>query len=94
MQDTSQTTGQIVIAGAGNSFWLLQGEDHLGALLEGSENYPTPVLCARFASVDDLDDLLASEDTDRADLWEIQSAIITRLGHRGELQDLVSSVTA
>ena len=74
----------VLVAQVGNTYWLLQGEPHLDAILSGQEPYPMPVRCVRVSSQFQLDDMMPGEQSTTS-LWSIHPAIIGRLKLRDEL---------
>lgn len=68
----------IVLVATGDSFWLLEGETHLSAMLSAEAPYPTPVLCRTYESVLELQmDMV--EGILVGNLWAIHPAIVERL---------------
>ncbi|WP_118136832.1 hypothetical protein [Oceanicella sp. SM1341] len=75
----------IILAEVGQSYWLLEGEEHLSALLSNQAPYPRPVRCLRFDS-DFAFRLFQSRAEGPASLWGINPAIIDRLKRHDELE--------
>ncbi|NSX53685.1 hypothetical protein [Parasulfitobacter algicola] len=75
----------LVIAQAGDSYWLLDGEPHFSAMLSGLGPYPTPIQCVMFTSVFHLTEFLQAQGTELSALWGINPAIITRLERKDEI---------
>ena len=75
---------RIILAQINRSFWMLEGERHLTALLANNAPYPAPVHCIGFASEFDLMRMLP-EGQSMADLWSIHPDIVARLERNGEL---------
>ena len=101
MRDLEMTPGPepvpdpILLVRINESYWLLQGEAHLNALLAKSAPYPTPVRCLSFDSVIELRMALIRlaeaagetiEPPALADLWGIHPAIVERLKRDQEFQ--------
>lgn len=75
---------RIVLVEVNGSFWLLEGERFLNAMLSGLEPFPTPVQCVRFESEFDLNLFLPDGQT-LMSLWGINPAIVNRLREKEEL---------
>jgi hypothetical protein len=71
------------------SNWLLEGEDHINAFLEGDGTYPVPVKRIRFADLEALAQFLEPRGQSLSELWSIHSNVVARLHKAGELTDLV-----
>ena len=57
MHDESQSaehTDGILLARVNGTYWLIEGEAHLNALLMTTDGFPTPVRCMPLASMDAL----------------------------------------
>lgn len=80
----------IVLAQVEKSYWLLEGEPHLYAMLAAQGAYPIPVWCVRFSSVIELNALLP-EDRSLSSLWSVHPAVIERLRRNDEMIVLDSS---
>ncbi|WP_090075023.1 hypothetical protein [Cohaesibacter marisflavi] len=78
------TAASILIAQLDEGYWLIEGDQHLAALLSAEEPYPTPVYCVRFASKFEMASL-PSGGIDTADLWAIHTGIIDRLKRENQL---------
>nr|WP_321483150.1 hypothetical protein [uncultured Cohaesibacter sp.] len=74
----------ILLAQVGESYWLVEGDEHLAALLSAEQSYPTPVYCVRFASMFELSSLPGG-GINTADLWAIHAGIIDRLKTENQL---------
>ncbi|MBD8891290.1 hypothetical protein [Roseibium litorale] len=81
--DAGETAG-VLLGQVGNAYWLLDGEEHLDALLSGQESYPAPVKCLRFSSSFHMQALMPMGQQ-TGHLWGVHPAIIERLKRRGEL---------
>ncbi|SHN13242.1 hypothetical protein [Roseibium suaedae] len=76
--------GGMLLAQVGNAYWLLEGEEHLDALLNGRDPYPTPVKCLRFSTASHLQSMMP-EGQNTGQLWGVHPAIVERVKRRGEL---------
>lgn len=76
---------ELVLIKTGEGYFLLEGEDHLGAMLACDAPYPTPVHCIECDSDVDMDLFLERHDVQLGSLWGINPAIIARLIRNGEL---------
>nr|WP_320142338.1 hypothetical protein [uncultured Cohaesibacter sp.] len=74
----------ILLVQVGESYWLVEGDEHLAVLLSAEQSYPTPVYCVRFASMFELSSLPGG-GMDIADLWAIHTGIIDRLKTENQL---------
>ena len=84
--DGREPRPQIVLAGIGRTFWLLEGEEFLTAMLSGRKPYPKPVICLRFADAVELK-LLLGPDVLLGELWGINPDVIDRLERDGDIED-------
>ncbi len=69
---------QIVLIGSEDSYWLLQGEEYLSAMLSAEEFYPTPVIYYEYDSMYELS-MDLEEGVLIGALWGIHPGIIGRL---------------
>lgn len=79
-------TQSIILAHAGDTYWLLQGEDHFEAFLSAEAPYPTPVFCVFFHKLAELTAFLEAESVTIEELWKIHPEIIARLERADELR--------
>lgn len=86
----SDEAPEIVLISAEEAFWLVDGEDHLDALLKGPEGYPTPVGCILFPSIAALEAELGVPIKE-ADMWSIHPAIIARLREDAHLLEITAA---
>lgn len=84
--DGREPKPQIVLAGIGQAFWLIEGEEFLGAMLSGQGSFPTPVICLRCEDAVELQ-LLIGPDVLLGELWGINPDIIARLERDGHIED-------
>ena len=94
MRDTQFEPGRepddvIVIAQVNQSYWLLQGERHLSAMLSGLKPFPKPVRCVQFETLPELNVYLP-EGLPLSDLWGINPLIIDRLRRENNLLEIDS----
>ena len=82
---------RILLVAVKESYWLLEGEPHLNAMLSGLEPFPKPVRCLRFESEFDLN-LFLPDGQSVMTLWGINPAIIQRLKEKNELMVIDPSV--
>lgn len=75
---TQQKEYGIVLVCCDESYWLLEGDEHLSAMLAGEENYPKPVKMITYASSYDLQ-IGLPEGISIGKLWSIHPGIIGRL---------------
>ena len=83
-EPAEEETAGILLGQVANAYWLLEGEEHLDALLSGKAPYPTPVRCLRFSSSIHIQALMP-EGQQAGHLWGVHPAIIERLKRRDEL---------
>ncbi|MBP1852489.1 hypothetical protein [Rhizobium halophytocola] len=83
MEDETQEDA-ILLARVDSSYWLLDGEPYLTAMLSAQAPYPKPVRCLEFATVAELNAVLPEGQTQGA-LWGVHPAIIDRLKRHDEL---------
>ncbi|MEM1383688.1 MAG: hypothetical protein AAF713_16745 [Pseudomonadota bacterium] len=69
---------RIVLVSVQDAYWLLEGEQHLKAMLSGLSPFPVPVRCITFETAFDLN-LFLPDDTPVSGLWGINPLIIERL---------------
>lgn len=81
----------IVVVQVRNNFWLLEGEEHLSAMLSGQTPYPTPVRCLQFETEIDFK-LYLPDCVPLGQLWGINPLIIERLRRENELLEIRPSV--
>jgi hypothetical protein len=79
--------GIVLAACSDQGAWLLSGEEHINALLEG-RGYPVPGMRLRFDDADALADYLEPGGLDVSGLWTIHGNILARLQQAGELRDV------
>ena len=79
---------KVIIARVGHAFWLLEGEQHFGAMLAGDGSYPKPVTCIAFQSQSHFIDALDAQGVSFHTLWGINPAIIRRLERDAELVEV------
>lgn len=75
---------RIVLVAIKQSYWLLEGEPYLNAMLSDSEPFPKPVHCVQFDSEFDLN-LFLPDGQSVMNLWGINPAIVERLKRKNEL---------
>jgi hypothetical protein len=82
----------ILLGEVDQSYWLLDGEAHLNAMMSNQDPYPRPVRCLRLQSVAELNDLMP-DGVGVSALWAIHPAVIERLKQNDELTvvDLVKT---
>lgn len=78
--------GRIVLVQVKNSYWLLEGEEHIDALLSGLRPYPKPVRCLAFDSEFELN-LYLGDGQSLMNLWGINPLIVERLRKNNEMID-------
>lgn len=90
MSDLSpiQSDDHVILAQVADTHWVLQGENHLNALLTGQGAYPTPVRSVIFESAAALDVFLQTQDVQLGSLWSVHPAIINRLKSNDELVEI------
>lgn len=74
----------ILLVEVNQSFWLLDGEAHLDALVSNMAAYPKPVRCLRLQTVAELNDLLP-DGVGMSALWAVHPAVAGRLKQNDEL---------
>ncbi len=74
----------IVLVEVNQSFWLLDGEVYLNAMISNLGTYPKPVRCLRLQTVAELNDLLPDGAGVNA-LWAVHPSVIERLKQNDEL---------
>lgn len=84
MEDASTNSDRVTIISTNNVAYLLEGEDHLDALLGVNGEYPLPVCYMEFASAFEISVELG-RPVPLGDLWQINTAVIDALRRRGEL---------
>ena len=91
--DRIDTDTLVLAACADQGAWLLEGEDHINALLQGQGGYPVPVRRIRFADAEALAEYLLPRGQDISALWTIHGNVLARLQQAGELHDLTPPET-
>ena len=82
---TTDKESGILLVATGDSYWLLEGEDYLSAMLSDEEYYPKPVRMINYQSSYDLQ-MDLPKDILIGNLWGVHPGIIERL--RG-LKDII-----
>ncbi|MCL5777308.1 hypothetical protein M1105_09950 [Limibaculum sp. FT325] len=77
----------IVIVQVRNNFWLLEGEEYLGAMLSGQKPYPTPVRCLKFETEIEFK-LHLPDCVPLGELWGINPLIVERLRKQRHLLEI------
>ncbi|MEL6478804.1 MAG: hypothetical protein AAFR17_15850 [Pseudomonadota bacterium] len=75
---------RIILVAVKESYWLLEGEPHLNAMLSDMAPFPKPVRCVQFDSEFDLN-LFLPDGQNLMGLWGINPAIVERLKKKNEL---------
>ncbi|MCD2184681.1 hypothetical protein [Rhizobium sp. GN54] len=74
----------ILLVEVEQSFWLLDGDAHLSAMLSNEKPYPKPVRCLGLPSMSALGELLP-EGVTPGELWAVHPDIVARLKQNDEL---------
>jgi hypothetical protein len=67
-----------IVAVANETFYLVEGEEHLNQLLLADGVYPMPVLCFHFESILEIKAVMGDE-INMGEYWSIHPEIIKRL---------------
>lgn len=78
MAESSKNDDLVVLVGIGESYWLLEGEPYLSAVLSAEEYYPTPIICRSYKDMYELQ-MDMPEGTLVGNLWAVNPLIIARL---------------
>jgi hypothetical protein len=81
-----ETEDRIVLIGAEESYWLLNGEEYLSAMLSGEDYYPTPVIYYEYDSLFALN-MDLEEGVALNSLWAIHPGIIGRLRREEHIEE-------
>ena len=94
VDQVDQVDWGLVLLTCADAHWVLQGEPHLSALIEGQAGYPTPVLRVCLHDMDAVLDLLTPLGVTPAALWAVHPNIVARLRQAGELRDITPADAA
>ncbi|MDT8343070.1 MAG: hypothetical protein RQ752_01445 [Thermohalobaculum sp.] len=88
--DPDEPEGGIVIVQVRSNYWLLEGEEHLSAMLSGLQPYPTPVRCLKFET-EIAFKLFLPDCVPLGQLWGINPLIVERLRQQEHLVEIEPS---
>ncbi|MEM7240061.1 MAG: hypothetical protein AAF501_19840 [Pseudomonadota bacterium] len=78
---------RIVLISCNESYWMLEGEDHIQAMLTDLKPFPKPVRCISFENQLDLA-LFLPKGTALNELWGINPLIVARLREKNQLIEI------
>lgn len=81
---TSDEQSGIVLVSDGDTTWLLQGDEYLGAMISDEEYYPTPVRLVLFETAYALH-MSKPEDLNMSSLWAVHPNVVDRLRRQNNL---------
>lgn len=86
-QDPPSARPAIVLAEINHKHFLIDGEDHMNAMIIGDAPYPTPVLSLRFGTTKKIEEVLG-DDFNAAQYWKINDRVIDRLRQESALIEM------
>ena len=78
---------RMTLIAINQSYWLVEGEEYLDAMLMGNGFFPKPVRCMVFANAFEMRVFVGS-DVAMTDYWGINPDIVERLRRDGHLIDV------
>lgn len=86
-QNPPSARPEIVLAEINDKHFLIDGEDHMNAMIIGDAPYPTPVLSLRFETTEKIEEVLG-DDFNAAQYWKINDRVIDRLRQESALIEM------
>ena len=83
-----ETPGVVLAACGSDTVWLLEGEEHMAALLSNAPGYPTPAVRLQFTDADAFTGFLSPHGMTPQSLWAIHPNIIARMEEADEIRDV------